>query len=199
VVAVVRYGYYFLFSITEGVVFVAYITVAQFLRLYDSRRVAQLLSDSGIPVVSGDLATNENLIDILAIASEQIAAAVIVGKRYTLQQLEDLAENEDYGFLLRRLVADLAWAGIVSRRGTGATELQRLCPSLNWCEQQLDMLRLGQHIFPGIEDADHPAAGLPSSANINATSNPNRVSKFTDKASRLFPFDCNRLNTETGC
>lgn len=176
----------------------AYITVTQFLRLYDNRRVSQLLSDTGTAVASGDLATNNTLLDILEMASEQVAAAALVGERYTTLELSNLSLSSTAGYLLRRLVADLAYTQIIARRGMGAAELDRLCPAKKWCEEQLEMLRNGMHIFPGIDDT-HAEAGLPAISDINSLSNPHRVDKFTDKANRLFPFDCNRFPTETDC
>lgn len=170
----------------------AFLTVAQFARLYDGRVLRENLSDSGSPIASGDLATNDNLLDILNMASEMISAAALVGKRYTPAQLAALAASNDSGYLLRRLTADLAFALVLARRGRAAADLDRLAPSRAWALQQLDLLRTGTHLFPGIDSGDHPEAGLPSQANLNATTQTNRITTFTAKAGRLFPWSCDR-------
>jgi len=169
----------------------AYLTAAQFLRKYDERRVRQLLSDSGSPT-AGDLATDDNLSDLLSMASEMIAAAVLVGKRYTLDQLTELATSTSYGFLLRQLTADLAYGLLVARRGTSAADLTRLAPTYALALQQLEMLRNGHCLFPGLSNDQHPDADLPAFTDAKDANNPNRQTFFTDTSYRLFPFSQRR-------
>lgn len=178
----------------------AYITAAQFVRVYDSRKIVQELSDSGSPVLEADLDTNANLADILGMASEMVASAALVGKRYTVAQLAALAASSDSGFLLRKLVADLAFAILVGRRGRSAADVDRLCPAHRQALLSLEQLRNGERLFPGITDGQHAEAGLPGSTDTQSPTNPNRLITFTTKASRLFPFDCRRqLSGNCGC
>jgi hypothetical protein len=170
----------------------AYITAAQFTRLYDSRRVCQLLADTGTPVAAADLAADETLADLLAVASEQIAAAALVGKRYSVDQLAALAASTTTGFLLRKLTADLAYASLVARRGQGAADLDRLCPAYADALRQLEALRLGATLFPGIPNDTHGDAGLPQTVDLDSPTNTHRITKLTTRAGRLFPSDCDR-------
>lgn len=177
----------------------AYCTVAQFTANYDSRRVCSLLSDSGSPVTVNDLDTNAVLIQLLEEASEEVAAAALVGKRYTTAQLTALGSSTTSGFLLRRLVSDITFALVVSRRGQGAADIERLCPRHREALRQLDLLRSGIEIFPGIDDT-HAEAGLPASVNLLSTTNPNRRDTLTTQARRLFPPSCDRVPTgRCGC
>ena len=176
-----------------------YITAAQFLKAYDTRRVRDLLSDSGTPVAANDVATDPNLLQILAEASEEVAAAALVSKRYTTAQLTAMAASSTSGFLLRRLTADLAFSLLVARRGQGAADIERLCPRHREAQRQLEQLRLGVALFPLIDDT-HAEAGLPDTVNVDALTNPDRIDKLTAKASRLFPADCSRTRTgRCGC
>lgn len=177
----------------------AYITPSQFLKAYDSRRIRELLSDTGTPVADADVNSNTNLAQILAEASEEVAAAALVGKRYTTSQLESLAASSTTGFMLRRLVADLAVALVVSRRGAAAADIERLCPRHREALRQLEMLRTGAELFPFISD-DHAEAGLPATVDLNAQTNTNRITTFTARAARAFPFDCRRtVNPNDNC
>lgn len=171
----------------------AYVTAAQFLRLVDRRRVRDLLSDSGTPVADADLADNENLADILGVASEMIASAALVGERYTPEQLAALAASATGGYLLRSLTAHLAYGLLVSRRGQGAADVSRQAPMYVEALRQLDQLRTGAALFPGVPNDDHPDAGLPATANLNATTQTARVSTVAAQAGRLFPFSCDRV------
>lgn len=172
----------------------SYITPAQFLRLYDGRNLRDNLSDTGSPVV-GSLDNNDNLLDALAMASEVVAAAALVGERYSTTDLDNLAASTTVGFLLRRITADIAFAMIVARRGRSAADVDRLAPARAWAEQQLDLLRTGTHLFPGTEDTTAPA-GLPSQGDLDA--NLNRYNKLTAQARRVFPFSCNRQPRQNG-
>jgi hypothetical protein len=179
---------------------VALITAAQFLNFYDKRRINQYLSDSGSPLGSGEITDDENLAVILGAASEEVLSAVLVGERYTTDQLEALSLEEETGFLLRRLVADLAYTIIVSRRGQGAADIERLCPRHAEAQKQLDQLRSGWAIFPGIDELLYAEAGQPAIVDTDSINNANRITKLTAKANRMFPFDCRRtLPPGCGC
>jgi hypothetical protein len=176
----------------------AYSTPDQFLLYYDVRRVSQLLSDSGTPVGLVDVPTNAVLLELLSAASEMVAAAALVGKRYTTANLETLADSASAGFLLRKLVIDIAFALLVIRRGQGAADVDRLCPAYSEAQRLLEQLRLGYTLFPGLDDP-HAEAGLPAVANLQGSTQTNRITKLTAKAHRIFPFHCDRIVRDTDC
>ena len=176
----------------------AFITVPQLLDYYDIRVIQQYASDSGTPITANDLPSNTKLLEILGAASEVIAAAALVGARYSPTQLQDLSESTTTGYLLRRLTADIAMAMIVGRRVRGVTEVDKVVPARAWAEQQLDLLRTGTHLFPGTEDLTAPA-GLPSQADMMSPNNPNRINTFTVTANRVFPFSCFRRPNGNCC
>lgn len=177
----------------------AYATPDQFLLYYDVRRVSQLLSDTGTPVSLSDVSSNAVLIELLAAASEMVAAAAFVGKRYTTTDLDNLSVSATAGFLLRKIVIDLTFALLVTRRGQGAADLERLCPAHAEALRLLEQLRQGYTLFPGIDDT-HADAGLPSTANLDSNIQLFKFTKFTAKANRLFPFSCDRMqNRDSDC
>jgi hypothetical protein len=171
---------------------VAYCTAAYFIRNYDNRQLQQNLSDTGTPVSADDLTTNTTLLQLLEEASEMIAAAVEVGKRYTPAQLTALAALESGGYLLKRLTGDLAYGLLMSRRGRAAADVQRLAPMYGYALQTLEQLRTGAHLFPGVPDGTHPEAGLPDVADLNSSTQTARITTFTSTARRMFPFSCDR-------
>ncbi len=110
-------------------------------------------------------------------ASEVVAAAALVGERYSPQQLDALAVSTTSGFLLRRIVSDIAMAFIMARRVRAASDLDKITPLKAWAEQQLDLLRTGTHLFPGTEAITAPA-GVPSQGSLNG---PNNIYRYTQK------------------
>ena len=163
----------------------AFLTPAQFVKVYDTRRVQQLLSDTGTPVASGDLATDENLLNLLAESTEMILSAVQVGTKYTEDELQDLADSSTSGYLVRRLCADLAYGLLVARRGTSAADMDRLAPNWKFAQFQLQQLREGTLIFPRVERDEHPGAGNPRTTNL--TTLPGAISNTWASQATIHP------------
>lgn len=134
-----------------------YLTNDEFLDFYDRRRVASFLSDTGVPVVDGLLATDARLARLIKSAEGRVNIACRVGRRYDPASLIAYAAT-DLGTVLKELVADLAWHGLISRRGLKEEETAALAPRYAMAEQTLELLRLGERVFE-IDDA--PQAGLP--------------------------------------
>lgn len=154
-----------------------YATAEQFLWAYDKRRIKQLLSDSGTPVSEGDLLEDDTLKQLLCEASEILLSACIVGRKYDEDWLEDVAWTMDAdgkpkrGFLLRRIVCDLAYGLLVSRRGQAASDISALAPRYIEALRLLAEVREGVLVFGGInDDLTHPEAGLPACADLTLNS-----------------------------
>jgi hypothetical protein len=173
----------------------AFLTSAQFIKNFDTRRVQQLLSDTGTPVAAGDLATNTNLLELLAEATELVLSSVQVRNQYTEAELQALADSATKGFLLRRLVSDLAFGLLVSRRGSSAADLDRLAPNWKTAQVQLARLAAGELIFPRLADADiggsdHLLAGTPRCTDLQ-TQTTTPISSWVREAARIHPRDQN--------
>ena len=134
-----------------------YLPNNEFLSFYDRRRVASFLSDTGTPIADGLLATDPILARLINAAEGKVNIACRVGRRYDLGSLASYAAT-DAGNVLKELVADLAWHGLISRRGFKEEETAALAPRYAMAEQTLELLRLGERVFE-IDDA--PQAGLP--------------------------------------
>jgi hypothetical protein len=98
----------------------AYCSVAEFLKRYDWRTIAQLMSDDDTTPTERttltDSTTNEGtrLADILKDASGQVEMAAFAGGRYAPADLEALTGNQSA--FLKRLVANIAVGMCYQRR-----------------------------------------------------------------------------------
>lgn len=158
----------------------AYATPADFLFAYDARRVAELLSDTDNPVTPDDIANNETLLRLLEDASAEVRLACRVGERYTADHLAALAVDPTHKYSLIRLVNDICYAFLVSRRGYSSKELQDLAPNWERAQQMLEWLRLGERVFD--------ASGAPEAGAAVDVITPLQSTRCTivSKASRLF-------------
>lgn len=137
-----------------------------FLERYDARRLADLVADDGIRVTTG-ISANANLLTSLYDATAEINSAVLIGKRYTTDDLRTKLTDTGY-YLLKRLTCDLAYGYLVARRGLAASDTNVLGPRIQIALQQLEMLKSGTKIFDKLTD-DIPEAGLATTVNaLNA-------------------------------
>jgi hypothetical protein len=126
----------------------AYLTGAQFLRYYDSRTVAELLSDSSTKVL--DPAGNAYMLELLQAASGQVEASARKGGRYESTDLTALAAGSTNGaFYLRKLVAGVAMQDLRSRRARVGEDLLE---QFKWVRDALKALRQGEEIFGFVEN-----------------------------------------------
>jgi len=136
---------------------------------YDERMLLQLASDTDTPAVT--IEGNSIILNALAKATEEILSHARVGKKYTEAELQTLADNTTSGYLLVGLCCDLAYGYMVMRRGTGATDADRLSPRYKLAVATLQRLAEGHLIFPRIVGEEHEQAGTPSTENLNSRSN----------------------------
>lgn len=124
-----------------------YLTAQQFLSYYDSRVVAELLSDSGVKVASP--VSDPRLTELLKSACGEVEANALRGGRYTATDLAAIAATETHGAVyLRKLVATCAMNSLRSRRArVGEDALE----SYRWVERCLKELRNGESIFGFVE------------------------------------------------
>jgi hypothetical protein len=161
-----------------------YATAAKLLELYDSRRIGQMVSDSGTVPNAAALLTNQIVASMLAAASDEVLAAAAVGNRYTAADLDTLAAGTDAGArLIQSITCHIAFGLLVNRRGYAADEFSNLVPMWKWAQDYLTLLRKAERIFPGVPDV--PEAGLPDTATTvpRPGINPPRI---TQEAYRVF-------------
>ncbi len=161
---------------------------AGMLERYDSRRVGQLVLDTGVNASAADLADSgttagARLLALLNEASELVVAAAAVGKRYTRADLDAVAAaGTGSAYLLRRLTADLAFGLLCKRRGYDAKQFAALAPAYLEALQYLEQLRRGERILDSV--AGVADAGLPAGV---AAAPASQIATWTSTASRLFP------------
>lgn len=173
----------------------AYCTPAEFILRYDSRRVRELLSDTGTPVPLADLEDNETLLALLEDASHRLKMAVRQSNRYSIDFLwyiyngnPDYDDNPDPGsdedtrkHEIIRIVADLAFGMLMARRGLAQKELFELAPMYKDALDMLEALKRGERIFDDWNDTT-AEAGV-HVANISPSS---QSCVWTRQASRFF-------------
>lgn len=150
----------------------AYLTTNQFANQYDIRRLGQHLSDTGTPIGAGELLDHPVLLQLLDEASDLILSACLVGKKYTIEYLDELAASTNRGGLLRRLTGDICYGLLISRRGQAASDISALAPRYIIAMGVLEQLKLGTMLFPSADDTlAHPNAGLPATADLTLNAN----------------------------
>jgi hypothetical protein len=130
--------------------------VNEFLKRVDRAAVAKLASDNpGVPVDSGSLPTNLNVIAALRDAGGDFETAASLGGRYSQADIAViLATDTNARGKLYRIISDIAWCLLFERRpNKDMPEPPSLARSLAW----LDMLADGRRIFPFLQSE---AAGV---------------------------------------
>lgn len=127
-----------------------YCTPDEFLKRYDWRLVADLVSDSGDRVPESSLPSNHNLLTALRDASGDVESACLCGQRYSPEDLANLQGNASS--LLKRLVADIAMQYLRDRRGF---KEQNDKPNQRYerAMEKLNALRRGELIFGLVKSA----------------------------------------------
>jgi phage gp36-like protein len=133
---------------------VSHATPANFLARYDARVVGDLVDDTGNQREASELQTNPVLQAMLDDASGTINAALLVGGRYTVADLQGLT-GDAKNFLIR-ICCDIAKAYLLRRRPTRDAEADKA--EMELAERHLEQLRSGDAVFGLIADVD---AGKP--------------------------------------
>lgn len=141
--------------------FHGYCTPDYFVQCYDVRVICDYLSDTGVPVIDletnpfqpGDLDNNATLLRILTQATQKLKMAVRQSNRYTLAMLDAMYADVDTPTSagrqdeISRLVADLAYGLLISRRGLSLEEVTKLAPNYQEALDRLEALKKNQEIF----------------------------------------------------
>lgn len=121
----------------------AYATVDHLKLCFDERLLADLCRDDGVSETN--LSSNEAVESALERGASDINSAVLVGKMYRLEDLEDLTGTD--AWILRELNCELAVLRLIRRRvweskyGTLREDLKK------GTEAYLDRIRQGDRVF----------------------------------------------------
>lgn len=160
-----------------------YCSGSEFVKRYDYRRVAQLVTDDGAPLTSSSaVAADSNVLQMLDDATADINSAVLVGKKYKVSDLDvsdpTICKLTASGLnLLQRICADLAYGYCVVRRALPTTETSALGPRFQAAQDVLEKLRYGSHIFD-FTDGTPADAGLAHDLNVGLASTINNANSI---------------------
>ena len=150
---------------------------------YDVRRLQELSSDTGTPTAAGSLSSNAVILNALATASETLLAHARLGRRYTEDELQTLANDGTNGQFLRSIVCHIAFAALVMRRGTGAADVDRLSPAYSSALRTLQLLAQGEMVFAHTSTEAQIAAGTPRCSDLTTqTTSPNLSQSWSQQA-----------------
>lgn len=135
----------------------SYATGQDFLARYDARLIGDLVRDDGSQEPATSLPMNSNLLAALEDAFGEIVSAIVVGDRYTLEQLDSANLAPTALSYLRRLNCDLALIMIKRRRGKFDPEKDGAL--LKDASERLKGLKDGASFLLGVLD-DHAAASV---------------------------------------
>lgn len=132
----------------------AYATASNLKPYIDTRVLSRLISDTGKPSTLPDPFTDTDILPhVLSAASGELEAALFVGAKYTVEDIEGMATNGQA--YLRRIMAGLVLAALYERRGVlGEQEQENRTRETVWARKQIDLMRKGTRILPIAEVAE---------------------------------------------
>lgn len=150
-----------------------YLTPDELLYFYDKRRVLELVSDTSSSELEGNISTNAIVLTAITSASSEFDAAVQQGGLYTRATIEDIISNAGTitddtaaakrAFVIKKIVADLAFYYLVTRRGYGTSAANAMAPAYEDAQRFLQELTSGRRVL----DIDSAVeAGKPNSVYI---------------------------------
>lgn len=148
---------------------------------YDVRRLGQLCTDNDTQLTTEQLVQSAILQEAITDASGLVESAVMVGGRYSVTDLLTLNDNPKR--FLARLVCDLTYGFLVSRRGFNSNDIGSLAPGYANALKLLDELRAGTWIF-----ANDAAIEASKPKRVQLSTN---VTLVTTEARRFFGEDTN--------
>lgn len=166
----------------------AYASVADLTLRHDPRLINDLSNDEGVRQSRGDLQTNSRVVTALSDASGAVTAALVVGDRYSVTDLESLTGDDQS--LLKRIVCDIAMSFLYDRRPSlNADEYERYN---KMAERHLNRLRKGDAVFNIKANRDATKVTLDGPTTIDY----NRLNLLPERVPRTYPSRSSRLPTD---
>jgi phage gp36-like protein len=168
----------------------AYAEPSDLLARHDNTVVAELCSEDEHAVPAEDLATDTNLLAALEDASGEVESACLIGKRYSVEDLEGLTGNSLAK--LKRITCTIAMANLLERRPV--VHVQEAEKLLERAEKYLEQLRTGQRIFNLEDQVDTQLPTVDGPTSVDCA----RINLLPDRMPRYFPTQVQRLPTTRG-
>ncbi|MBC7076738.1 MAG: DUF1320 family protein [Synergistales bacterium] len=159
-------------------------TVQDLIDRFDRNLLADLARDDGSPET--DLANNPRILSALRDASGEVRSAILQGRRYTLEDIANL-EEDDAAFL-KRLVCTRAVLNLAAARVSTYGE-ENYRAAQEWVEEKLSQLAKGERIFatPGAQDAGLPKTEAPLLVEVQ------RMNLLVDRCDAYYPSRADRM------
>ncbi len=159
-------------------------TVDDLIDRFDRQLLADLARDDGTP--ESNLGQNPRVLSALKDASGEVRSAILQGRRYTLEDLQNL-EEDDAAFL-KRLVCTRAVLNLAAARVSTYGE-ENYRAAQEWVEEKLSQLARGERVFatPGVQDAGLPKTEAPSLVEIQ------RMNLLVDRCDGYYPSRPDRM------
>jgi hypothetical protein len=130
-------------------------TVADMLSFFDRNTIADLLSDTGTP--AEDLPSNAVLLQLLSAARGEVELSLTVAEQYSSADLDGLTGYA--ADVEKKLECTICLGNLLTRR-PGSDHEEVFESHIEWAQDILEKLRLGQRVFGGA--VAQQAAGLVS-------------------------------------
>lgn len=157
----------------------AYATPLELLERKDARDIGDLVSDTETPVSPADLPSNTNLLAALDDASGDIEAALLVGGKYTTDDLDGLTGNSRYHLV--RITIEVAMYHLLRRRPEANLDQLEYYSKLR--DSYIEPLRGGSNVF---NIPAHLAAGK-ADVSGPTTQQYNDLNLVRDRVRNYFP------------
>jgi hypothetical protein len=118
------------------------LTNAELLERFDYRLIDQQLSDNNTVIGSAALASSTQLSEIITDAEGLVLSALYTAYKYTSDNMTNL--DSDSAHVLKRIIADIAFIYICSRRGY---DYKNKMPLVEDSYKQLQRLRNGERVL----------------------------------------------------
>ena len=167
-----------------------YATGNDLIARYDADLIGDLANDDRVTIDrssgSHDIAFHPNVVEALDDASGEINAALMVGGRYSIEQLAELSDQSKKHLV--RITCAIAMCGLFDRRPEAASEKYRE-RVYDRAKELLKSLKSGDNIFGLPEEIE---AGLIDVGGPDVIDNENR-NDLTSRMERYFPHAGSRL------
>jgi phage gp36-like protein len=159
-------------------------TVQDLVDRFDRQLLADLARDDGL--AESDLAGNPRVLSALKDASGEVRSAILQGRRYTMDDLAAL-EEDDAAFL-KRLVCTRAMLNLAAARVSVYGE-ENYRAAAEWVEEKLSQLARGERIFgtPAAQDAGLPRTEAPLLVEVQ------RMNLLVDRCEGYYPNRADRM------
>lgn len=164
----------------------AYAVPADMMARFDRNDVGQLCSDDKRPVSEVDLPNNVQCLTALADASGLVDAALLVGNRYAVSDLQTLTPTSQN--LLTMVTCDIAMWRLIQRRPGWNPEKAKAIREE--AELHLERLRKGENTFniQAAMDAGEPVTDGPTTLTYQ------NINLWRDRTKNFFPVRVNPFN-----